>query len=128
MPAPASFHINIVKNVIQVRLEGVWDLATDIQYLSELAQHMRSCHNRPWGLVVDMRKWIVADDILNFKSKINIQMDRRNQVLECWLVGNMDQGNHVIHFIEKAGIPFGRFLDESSANSWLSQYGYSLYP
>ena len=73
-----------------------------------------------------MRDWIVTDEIRNFKSKINIQMDRRNQILECWLVDDMDRGRHVAHFIEQADIPFQRFLNEDSARDWLSEYGFSL--
>lgn len=128
MPAPASFQINIANNTIHVQLRGEWDLATDIDYLNQLSQAMRRCHNRPWALVVDMRGWLVPEEILNFKSKINLQIDRRNQAVECWLVDDMVQGNHVIHFIEKAGVHFKRFLDEESANTWLSEYGFSVHP
>jgi hypothetical protein len=106
MSKPASFTINTFHNLLKVRLEGIWDLATNIEYLNELSLVMRSCHNGP---LVDMRDWIVTDEIRNFKSKINIQMDRRNQILECWLVDDMDRGSHVAHFIEQAEIPFQRF-------------------
>lgn len=126
MPSPPRFQITIDNNTIKVQLEGVWDLATDIEYLNKLSEAMHSCHNKPWALVVDMRGWIVTEEIRNFKSKINLQMDRRNQDVECWIVDDMGQGEHVQHFIEKAGVRFQRFLDENAANIWLTQYGYNM--
>lgn len=101
-------------------------MATDIEYLHQLSQAMRSCHNKPWALVVDMRGWIVTEEIQNFKSKINLQMDRRNQSLECWLVDDMNQGGHVVHFVKRAGFPFKRFLEQESANEWLAEQGFPL--
>lgn len=47
MSKPASFTINTFDNLLKVRLEGIWDLATNIEYLNELSLAMRSCHNGP---------------------------------------------------------------------------------
>lgn len=121
-----SYQVVVKKQLIKVDLEGDWDNKSDLAYLNDLAMAMRNMQAAPWGLVVDMRGWEVSSEILQFKQKTAFHMDRRNQVMECWIVENMDQGAHLIHFIEKAGIPLKRCTSLKSAQLWLNQYGFEL--
>lgn len=125
-PSYTSYRVITTTNLIKVSLEGVWNSAIDIAYLTELSLAMRAMRTNPWGLAVDMRGWFVPEEVRRFKEKTAIHLDRRNQQAECWLVDDMAQANHLSDYIEKAGVPFKRCLDVSSANIWLAQYGFSL--
>lgn len=126
MPTPPSFRVITVNNLIKADIEGLWDAASDIGYLTDLSQAMSNMRNRKWGLVVDMRGWFITEEMLHFKQRTILHLDRRNQELECWIVDDMAQGKHLFHYVEKTGIPFKRALTIKSANTWLEQYGYSL--
>lgn len=121
-----NYQVVLAKNLIKVTLEGDWDNKTDLNYLNELSAAMRQLRNVPWGLLVDMRGWIVSPEMVEFKHKTIFHMDRRNQAVECWIVDNMDQGAHLIHFIEKAKIPLKRTTSVESARLWLNQYGFEF--
>ncbi|MCC2607557.1 hypothetical protein [Planctobacterium marinum] len=121
-----SYQVIVKKQLIKVDLEGDWDNKSDLAYLNELALTMRNMQSAPWGLVVDMRGWVVSKETLGFKQKTAFHMDRRNQVVECWIVDNLNQGAHLIHFIEKAKIPLKRCTSVDSAQLWLNQYGFNL--
>lgn len=118
-----SFQVLICNNLIKVNLEGCWDISSDLAYLNQLSAAMKQVRDKPWGLLVDMRGWRVSEEMINFKQKTIFHMDRRNQIAECWLVEDLSQGAHLIHFIEKANIPLKRCTSVSSGRTWLNQYG-----
>lgn len=96
---PGSFEIVSNKNVIKVKLSGVWDIKVDFAYLTELTNHMQKMRGNPWCIIVDMRGWIVPEAHKNCNHKVNLQLDRRNQKAECWIVDHPSQGDFLVHFM-----------------------------
>lgn len=123
---PASFHISKHSNLIHADINGVWNITTDMDYLNELASTMQSMRGNPWAMVIDMRGWFVPEEMKRFKRKTAIHLDRRNQKLECWIVDNAEQGNHLKAFVEAANIPFKQFTDTAEAEKWLTTFHYSM--
>ncbi len=80
-----SFSFDALNNVIWVRLEGQWNVSTDLSYLTELSSQMGQIRNQPSGLVVDMRNWYIDSIEQTFAApkSVSINLERRNQVLEC---------------------------------------------
>lgn len=93
-----SFSLNISNDVLWVVLEGQWNVATDLSYLTELSDNMRQIRNQPWGLVVDMRNWYIdsVEQTFAAPNSVSIDLDRRNQVLECWLVRENSQADFLV--------------------------------
>lgn len=126
MLTPANYRVITTGNLIKADIEGLWDAASDVGYLTQLSEAMRQLRNKPWALVVDMRGWVVTEQMRNFKQTNIAYLDRRNQKLECWIVDDYAQGSHLFHYVEHSDILFKRCLTVDAANSWLSQYGFSL--
>lgn len=79
------FSFDALTDVIWVKLEGQWNVSTDLSYLTELSSQMGQIRNQPSGLVVDMRNWYIDSIEQTFAApkSVSINLDRRNQVLEC---------------------------------------------
>lgn len=91
-----------------------------------LNEAIAKVRNDRWALFADFRGWRVSDDVINFEHNQTIQLSRSNQQVECWLVDDMDQGNHIQHHIDSAGIPLHKCLSIQDAKTWLEQTGFYL--
>ncbi|MDF2179090.1 hypothetical protein P2G88_12590 [Aliiglaciecola sp. CAU 1673] len=126
----AEYFIQRIGDVLYVKLQGEWDLATDIAYLTKLCEEISKiqARKRPWGMLVDMQAWQMD----NFHNKLqpqtaNIPLDRRNQRCECWLVNDDNQALDLEKFIRsKRTINFGRHLQLEPALDWLEKFGLNL--
>lgn len=102
-------------------------MQADIAYLTRLDEVISTIRNESWALVADLRGWRVSDDVINFKHNQTIQLARKNQQVECWLVDNPEQGNHIQHHIENAGVPLYKCTCEQNVSAHLRQYGFILH-
>jgi hypothetical protein len=92
------YRIEILNNCICVTLRGHWDMATNIQYLSSLANTLNSRKGASFHLLVDMRTWGVSASAVSQRIKGHIHLDRRNQISEIWL---QSKGVDVEHIADK---------------------------
>lgn len=113
-------------NLIVADISGDWDIQADIGYLTLLDEKMSIVRHTPWALVADLRGWRVSKEIINLKHNHTIQLLRGHQVIECWLVDDMQQGQHIQHHVENAGIPFYKCLHMTEVENYLKQYGFHL--
>lgn len=121
----ASYQIYSKKSLIQVRITGTWTINIDLAYLSELSETMSKARNTPWAMIVDMRGFLLPEELLDSEKKItaNINLDRRNQLAECWIVDHMEQSKNLERFITGSGVPLKKVFTEQEANLWLANFG-----
>ncbi|UAA38356.1 hypothetical protein KIH87_16965 [Paraneptunicella aestuarii] len=121
----ASYQICSSKNLIQVRITGTWTISIDLAYLSELSETMSKARNTPWAMVVDMRGFLLPEELLDSEKKItaNIDLDRRNQLAECWIVDHIEQSENLEGFITGSGVPLKKVFTEQEASQWLASFG-----
>lgn len=122
----ASFQVAKIGNVIHAVKRGRWTIATDIEFINEVASVMQTMRGNPWALVVDMRDWIVSEDIKNYKHINEVHLDRRNQKLECWLIDFPGHAAHLERYIVGTTIPFKQFTDSAEAQEWLATFGFTM--
>jgi hypothetical protein len=113
MTHSASHHILCFKALIFVELCGEWSTNNDLAYLSELSESIGKMRGQNWTMVVDMRKWQVPESIR--QSKYKIQLDRRNQKAECWIVNQLDDNEYLVPFFKDSPVQPQRFLSVQSA-------------
>lgn len=119
------FEVISGSHLIKAKITGDWTITADIGYLSRLAEAMQNSRSQPWCLLVDMRGFVIPTELKarNRKITANVELNRRNQLAECWIVDDMEQGKELEHFIHASNIPLHRFKDEESANRWLKAQG-----
>lgn len=120
-----GYEIQILHNVLAVKLTGRWDLASDRDYLHDLSQAINNVNHQPWGMLVDMRDWGLqqVDSNLFSNNVANIHLDRKNQVCECWLVHHLTQGEQLVPFVATLpNLHFKRVLRPQDAQQWLSLF------
>ena len=121
-----SFSVMLKNNLVIVKISGDWDIQTDISYLTILDETIAKVRNTRWALFADLRDWRVCEEVINFKHNKTIQLARHNQQAECWLVDNMEQGLHIQHHIENAGVPLFKCTNKQDAEKWLIEKGFYL--
>lgn len=126
MENEAAFAVDIVGNVIHVKLRGLWTIQADLAYLTLLGEKIQTMRGNSWAIYVDMRGWIMPLSVYDSEFSSKIQLDRRNQKAECWVMDDFKQGEMLLHFLEKSGVPFKRFLDFKSAQQWMVGYGFKI--
>lgn len=126
MANEADFRVEIVGNLIKVRLSGQWTIQADLAYLTELGAQIQKMRGKPWAMLVDMRGWVMPQDLYNSKFKSKLTLDRRNQKIECWIVDAPEQGAVLHHFIKDSGVPFKRFEAQSAAKEWMQGFGFEF--
>jgi hypothetical protein len=120
----ADFKIDVVGNLIKVKICGTWTIQADLAYLTELGAQIQKMRGKPWAMLVDMRGWVMPEDLYNSKFKSKLSLDRRNQKVECWIVDDPKQGSFLHHFIEASGVPFKCFQSQSEAKAWMQGFGF----
>lgn len=123
----AAYFIQRIADVLYVKLQGEWDLAIDIAYLTTLSDEIRKMRTskRPWGMLVDMQAWQMTHFVNQSQQQTaNIVLDRRNQRCECWLVNDDQQATELESFIRSnKSIAFCRQRQLPGALDWLEQFG-----
>lgn len=123
-----SFSIIAEDDILRVTLKGTWSLAQDMAYLTSLSDAIDQIKAKPWGLLVDMREWQLDETTqqrATGRHVANVNMDRRNQKAECWLVKQPSQGQSLIQFIPQT-LPFLRVTDKQQARVWFKEYALYL--
>lgn len=120
------YSVTVFNNIVVVKIAGQWNIQADIGYLTVLDETISKIRHEDWALFVDMRGWLVSQDVIHFKHNRTIQLARSNQQAECWLVDYMEQGAHIQHHIENAGVPFCKCFNKEEAEHWLRAQGFSL--
>lgn len=121
-----SFEVTLLNNIVVVNISGDWNIQTDIAYLTTLDEIISKVRNEKWALFADLRDWRVSEEVINYKHNVTISLARGNQQAECWLVDNLDQGQHIQHHIENANVPLFKCLEKSDSVNWLANYGFYL--
>lgn len=122
----ASHQIICFKALIYVELRGEWSTQRDLAYLSELAESIRFMRGRTWAMLVDMRLWHVPESIRH--AKYNIQLDRRNQKAECWIVNELNDNDYLLPFFKESPVQPQRFLTLQNAQQALQKLDIQLPP
>lgn len=121
-----TYSVELINNIVVVNISGDWNIQADIAYLTLLDETISKVRSDRWALFADLRNWQVSKDVENYKHNVTIEIARRNQQAECWLVDCVEQGKHIQHHIENAGIPFMKCMNKLDAENWLIQKGFYL--
>lgn len=124
--SPAQFDITIKRDIIFIKLQGVWTVSVDMAYISQLSQAMYDMRGAEWGMFVDMAQWTLPEEVYYSEFKTKIVLDRRNQIAESWRVNEMNQGELLLPFFSDYSLKPKRFLEENDAIAWLRECG--LHP
>lgn len=126
MRAEASFDMEVVGNLIKVDLSGQWTVHMDLKYVSELSETMATMRDNSWAVLVDMRGWHVPKSVYQSDLAFKLNLDRRNQMLECWVVDEPDQAEFIMPLFEQANLMPKRCFDIASAAKVLEQHGFRV--
>ena len=107
----SAYKICVTGNLVTARIQGEWELSMAIEYFTELTQSIRSVQSHPWASLVDMRGWALGQSALQSADKIKLELDRRNQLLECWIVTPDRPNDSLARFPLQAGITLYRVSD-----------------
>lgn len=107
--------------MILVRKTGYWDIVTDIAYITDLAQAFARFKSRQFVVFVDMRGWICSDEVKKSEFKTDIELDRRAQVAECWVVDENKYSDHLLKFVALPSLDFLRTQSLDEANEWIAR-------
>ena len=118
-----SFSFNIIGKVLEVRVQGLWTIQADLAYLSEFGEQLLKMRGNSWAVVIDMRGWILPENLFDSKFIAKIVLDRRNQKAECWIVDHLNQGEILSPFFRESNVMPERFLDVKLAEKWLGEQG-----
>ncbi|WP_233268975.1 hypothetical protein [Paraglaciecola sp. L1A13] len=110
--------------LIVVQIKGHWTLQTDMAYLSDLGETMHAMRGNTWAVLVDMRGWVVPKSVSSSPLKSAVNLDRRNQKLECWVVDSPSQGDALLPYFTESGIVPRCFSDGYEAYGCLQNAGY----
>jgi hypothetical protein len=121
-----TYNVELTNNIVVVNISGDWNIQADIAYLTLLDETIARVRDDKWALFADLRGWRVSDEVMNLKHNLTIHLARKNQQAECWVVDDMDQGKHIQHHIEEAGVPLHKCTSSQEAENWLRQSGFCL--
>lgn len=121
-----TYTVELTNNIVVVKISGDWNIQADIGYLTLLDETISRVRNDNWALFADLRGWRVSEEVVNLKHNLTIQLARKKQQAECWLVDNMDQGNHIQHHIESQSVSLYKCLSRDDAENWLMKQGFYL--
>jgi hypothetical protein len=116
-----TYIVELTNNIVVAKISGDWNIQADIGYLTTLDETISRVRNDKWALFADLRGWRVSEEVVNFKHNLTIELARKNQQTECWLVDDMDQGKHIQHHIENAGVPLYKCESRQDAEKCLMQ-------
>lgn len=120
-----KYQIDIVGQLIIVKLNGHWSLSADKQYLADLETSIGRVNSKPWGILVNMQGWQLKSSQVNMlqQNVANKHLDRSNQLCECWLVDNFMQASEIEPFVASVpGLRFRKTTSKSDAVEWLSLF------
>ncbi len=118
--ANKKYHIQCVDNCFLVKKTGSWDLSTDLQYISELADALVKRQGNAFYLIVDMRGLQVPDDVKHAKQRYPVILDRRNQLGEIWLLDDPQQSSHLLTYFEHVRFELQQTTQRDAFLQWLS--------
>lgn len=121
-----TYTVELTNNIVLVKISGDWNIQADISYLTMLDETISRVRNDKWALFADLRGWRVSKEVVKFKHNLTIQLARKNQQAECWLVDDINQGKHIQHHIESQSVPFYKCFSRQDAEKWLIQNGFYL--
>lgn len=105
---PSYYHVYVTGNLVVARIQGEWGLTTAIEYFTKLTQAISSVQPNPWASLVDMRGWALNPSVIASKDSVKLELDRRNQLAECWMVEPHEPNDSLARFPLLAGIPLYR--------------------
>ncbi|MDM7860423.1 hypothetical protein QTP81_07430 [Alteromonas sp. ASW11-36] len=126
-PAP-TFTVQKSGDVLWVKLKGQWNVSADLNYLTQLSANMGRIRNQPWGMIIDMREWLITDLKVSAPAVdiASIDLDRRNQVLEAWWQREVGQADFLAPFVTRQkSIDFVRSQDEQVILTSYQKHGLS---
>jgi hypothetical protein len=119
-----NFNIRVFDSLIVTNLTGEWSQQDDLSYVASLAEKIDQLQRNPWGILVDMRGWIVHEGYI--QPTFNITLDRFNQKAECWIVDNMQQGEFLLPYFQDVSFKPVKFLNPSDAKTYIENSGFDL--
>lgn len=119
MPPP-SFSIKTCGNCILIKKTADWDFKTDIAYLSALCNEMNKRKGKAFYVVADMRNWRVPDTVKQSKIKMPVELDRRNQKGEIWLLSELSAADHLLPYFKDEPFPLERVTTKDALLAWIS--------
>ena len=124
--AEPYYDIKVTGQVIHARMVGSWGGVVDLSYLSEMAIRMNEVRALPWAIFIDVRKCEFTEEMFKQDIRHNSGLDRRNQLIECWLLNEPNQLSFLAHFMKKQDVQLGRFLTTQDASNWMNSKGFAL--
>ena len=121
-----KFEIHVANQVIHAYLSGRWGGAVDLFYLSEMNIKMHEVRALPWAIFIDLTDCEFTEQIFNEDIRHNSGLDRRNQLIECWLLREPEQINFLERFPKEQDVTLGKFLSEEQSASWMMEKGFVL--
>lgn len=124
--ATCEFSIERHKNVIYITLTGVWTIQKDLEYLTQLVETLDAFRGREWGMCVDMRGWVLPEDVFNSPFKSKVMLNRRTQVTEVWIVDDLEQGNELLPFFKETKFLPRKVFDKDDAIQHFKNMGFEI--
>jgi hypothetical protein len=117
-----SFRVETFDRLVYFQVRGTWTLAADLQWLTQTSEAMNKMRGSPWYLLADMRGWVLPKEVAFSSKRAKYNVDRRNEIAECWWVNEDDDLNLLLPVKEKLPITVNIVTEASEVNNWLEQY------
>ena len=108
---PQRYLVKRTGNIVMARIHGEWSTAITLNYFHALSEEIRQIQGQPWGALIDMRGWRLEESVVERAGQLQLDVDRRNQVVECWIVDHPEQAEELARLPRTAGIPLHRVAD-----------------
>lgn len=122
MDISPHYSIQALDRILYVEITGTFDMHTTILCFYKIYKGVQDIQNTRWGLFIDMRGWRMTEQSFKAGNAVELHLDRRNQVCECWFVDHPGQGNHMVHYPKLAGIPLLRTESTAAAREWFDSH------
>ena len=118
---PPSYKVDVFGRLVYFQVRGLWTLGADIQWLSSISEQMNSMRGSPWFLLADMRSWVVPKDVVYSSLRAKHNVDRRNEVAECWWLNKDDDHSYLLTIKAHLPIHVSIMYEASEVRKWLEE-------
>lgn len=115
----SKYRIQTIDNCFLVKKSGLWDLSTDLHYISALSDVLEQRQGNAFYMLVDMRGLTVPEHVKNHKDRYPIVLDRRNQKGEIWLQDDPAQSAHLLRYFKDVTFELKRTVHQAQFEDWL---------
>lgn len=121
-----SYQITFANRVIEINLSGDWNPVIDLMYMAELSEVINKANRKKWATIIDMSECHIHANKIASSIADTLVTDRRNQLLEVWVVNHAEQGDFLLNFGSTSKVKIHKCFCIQEARKHLQKYGLGM--